>query len=726
MAKGKTKKRTSGGKKSAPTGNVGLEAIAKLIAPEMSKTGQLETYKKSLYVFACISKIAEKVASVKLEMFKVTNSKGDMQEVKNHPALDLLAKYNPFQTKSEFLKTTIINKKLSGDAFWFKVRNKGGKVVELWNLRPDWMTIIADPTNFIKGYEFRVSDGSVRAFLPEDIVHFKDSPDPTNVYYGMSALKPAQMRIQTEDFATQYQRDFFLNSARPDAVLKNPAFTLTPEQKEEIKDSWGKRHQGVGKTHKIAILEGGMEYQLISLTQKEMDFIESMRFTRDDILVAFKVPKPIVAITDDVNRANAETAMFIFLSETIKPELVEIIEKINEELITPDFGEELLIDFVDPTPDNRDLELKEYDNGLKDNYLLINEVREMEGLPPIKGGWSFYRPLMDVPMGGLPQSDLQKSLQKAISSKDVYLKSEPKEEDKMVFDFAGKYWLKRKFEIAEAVVEEMIEGIKIAKNKGKKKKNKKSISLIKDEQLRRDYAAMVNKKTDLRAGKLKEGTTAFAMGQRDRVQKNLADAIGVQKKGRKKITVTMERIFDKESENGLAIEFITPYLAQFIKDSGIDAISMVAPQETFELTKRIQNLIKKRAKEFAESVNNTTLEGLDQTLSEGIVAGEGIRDLANRVEKVYGEFPTYRSELVARTEATAANNEGFLEGYEQSGVATGKEWINAGDERVRIEHQDVPIGVGTEIVGLREAFSNGLQFPQEYNCRCVLGPAFLE
>ena len=82
--------------------------------------------------------------------------------------------------------------------------------------------------------------------------------------------------------------------------------------------------------------------------------------------------------------------------------------------------------------------------------------------------------------------------------------------------------------------------------------------------------------------------------------------------------------------------------------------------------------------------------------------------------------------MVARTEATAANNEGLLEGFRQSDVANGKEWINAGDDRVRIEHQDVPVGVGTEVVGLDAVFTNGLAYPQEPNCRCVLGPAFLE
>jgi uncharacterized protein with gpF-like domain len=96
------------------------------------------------------------------------------------------------------------------------------------------------------------------------------------------------------------------------------------------------------------------------------------------------------------------------------------------------------------------------------------------------------------------------------------------------------------------------------------------------------------------------------------------------------------------------------------------------------------------------------------------------------VEAVYSDFPAYRSELIARTEATVANNEGALEGYRQSEVATGKEWINAGDGRVREEHMDSPVGVGGEIVGLDDNFSNGLPYPEEPNRRCVLGPAFLE
>lgn len=751
----------------------GLEVLAKILAPELSKTNFLEQYGKSLYVFACISKIAQKVASVPFEMYRIINSKGDVKQIMAHPALDLLYKVNPFQTKSEFLETTIINLKCTGDAFWYKVKNKGGRVVELWNLRPDFVTTITDPDKFIKEYKFTKTDGSQETFLPEEVIHFK-YPDPLSQYFGMSPIKPAQVRVQTEAYASQYQRDFFVNSARPDAVLKGKDVTITPEQKAQIHEDWEKKYKGVGKTSKVAILEGGMEYQVISLTQKEMDYIESMKFTRDDILVAFGVPKPIVAVTDDVNRANAETAMFIFLSEVIKPEVTRLVEKINEELIVPDFGEEFYIDFEDPTPENKDLQLQQNREGIQNNYLLINEVRAAMGMPPLKGGWSFYMPLINTPMGGLPQADQGKTVK--VGGEDEQEAYEGGRPDKAKrFDFRGKYWLQKKFELREAL-EKSIKELKprkevkavvvvgaekspacrmedetraqcVARKIPEIKKDRPELtqdqvvgmaegicsqackeiknwkSFLETPELKRTFSEMVNKKIDAKTAKLRDATDEFAAGQQARV---LADLNSIKIIKGEKITVTIEQIFDKTAENGIAVEFISPYILAYLKESGMDALNMLAPQEDFKDTKKIQSFIKKRAEGFAESVNSTTLQGLEDTLAEGVSAGEGIRDLANRVESVYGDFPAWRSELIARTEATAANNEGMLEGYRQSDVANGKEWINAGDDRVREEHQDAPIGVGTEIVGLDELFTNGLAYPQEPNCRCVIGPAFLE
>jgi len=695
--------------------NGGLELLSKLTAGSMSKTSMLEQYGKSLYVFACISKIAQKTASIPWNFFKILNSNGDTKEIFSHPALDLIYKPNPFQTKTEFIEILIINLKCTGDDFIFKVRNTSGKVVELWNLRPDFVTIITDPTNYIKGYKFTKSDGSTENLAAEDVIHIK-YPNPINQYLGLAPLHAAQNRVQTEAYATEWQRDFFLNSARPDALIKNPETTLTKDQKDDIKDGWNKLYKGRGNSSKVAILEGGLDYQLISLSQKEMDFIESMKFTRDDILVAFHTPKPIVSITDDVNLANAKTAMEIFLSETIKPEISRIVENLNEQLCYDEFGVEFYFDFDDPIPANRTEQLQEYREGIQYNYLLINEVRALEGKPPVKGGWTFYMPLMNQAMGGLNQAD-QKSLMKKVN--DISNDNEKIiKEFKVIkrYNFKGRYALKQKFEIYETIEK----SIKESNGKKSKKAKKSWSSLITDSELKKDYVEMVNKKIDLNTDKLKNGTTDFFMTQKQRVLKSLDKKKPKGLKSKVKEFKASD-VFNMEKEVGLSINFIVPYIEQYLKDAGLEALNMLAPQEDFITTAKVQATIKKRAKEFAESVNNTTLQKLDSTLAEGISASEGIADLTNRVGAVYEDFPIYRSEAIARTEATNANAVGTLEGYRQSDVATGKEWIadaSACDECLSLDG---------EKKGLDEDFSDGAPCPPDHvNCRCVIGPAFLE
>lgn len=680
----------------------------------MASSDFMATYRKSLYVFACISKIAEKVASTEFKMYRVMNSNGDVKEVNTHPALDLLYKPNPYQTRMEFLEISEINLKTTGNAFWLKVRDDAGNVRELWNLRPDMVTVVSDPSQVIRSYQYITPiEGNVVDFDPNDIMHIK-YPDPLNPFYGLSPILTCKYRIQTENFATKFQRDFFLNSARPDAVLKqsgDSGMKLTAEQKKEIKKQFEKAHKGEENSSGLAILEGGLEYQLVSISQKEMDFIESMKFTRDDILVVFKVPKPILAIVDDVNRANSETAMAIFLGETIKPEVQRFIDKMNEDLMVKEFGEEFYLDFVDPTPANREQELQEYANGSQYGWLLINEIRQREGLQPVTGGWQFYKPFSDAPMGGLDQN--VKKIGGA-TKEEAYEKIIPKQ-----YDFKGRYWLKQKFiryEFMQKYAREAAE--QITKSMEKRRKH----SLLQKPEHKKAYAELVNKSIDNQAKKLSVDTNKFMAEQMSRVLANFDKK--VKGKRSKAVSVTQENIFNKDEELKLSFEFISPYISEFVKEAGVDALKLTNPNVDFQTTERIQSYIRKRAEKFAKEVNNTTIEGLDRTLAEGITAGESVAELRTRVEAQYKDFPVYRSDLIARTEATASTNEGMIEGYKQSDVVDGKEWINAGDARVREDHQD-GVGVGGEIVSLDGNFSNGLKFPNEPNCRCVVGPAFL-
>jgi HK97 family phage portal protein len=640
----------------------------------------LETYGKSLYVYACVSKIAEKVASIPVKLFSVRNSKGDVVEIFNHPLLDLIYRPNPFQTKSEFFEGIETNLKLTGNSFIWKMRAENGKILELWNLRPDLITIVADEQDFIKGYKFRRMDGKEFNIPKDDMIHIK-YPCPLDEYWGQSPLGPTIIRVETEEWATNYQRDFFRNSARPDGILKTSE-DLTEKQIRNIKRGWDSAYKGKGKFGKTAVLYKGIEYQAISMSQREMDFIESMKFTRDDILTAFKVPKPLVAVVDDVNRANAETSMYIFLSETIKPEITRLIEKINEQMVYPDFDERLFLDYDDPTPENKEADRLDIEMKVRNNIMTINEARDHYNLPPIEGGDTVYLPIMNAPIG-----------EKQISEK--------------MSIFRGRGKLYQQLDLSDKIMQ----GIK-SKKKSKGGKKKSFIRLIKPA-IKKSYVDFMMKRIDKKADLAKSKLVGFFGEQETRIMNRLRDFVKMKEK-----KVNLDIIIQPTKEKEITLEFISPLLTQLLKMAGQETLDDLGIDEGFVLTERFQKAIDKRAKFFSKEVNNTTFKKLKSTLAEGMKAGEGYIALSDRIRGVYKDIGTYRADLISRTESTNANNEGTLAGYNQSKIVSHKEWIAIMDDRTRPEHASL----NGEVVANDKSFSNGLMYPQEPNCRCTIGP----
>lgn len=670
-----------------------------------NQSKQLKSYSKSLYVFACVSKIARKVSSIDWELYKIKNREGDKQEIFVHEALDLLYRPNPFQTKTEFYERYMINKLLTGENFVLKVRRNGPgtEVVELWNLRPDLMRVIIDRDDpkLIKGYQFDRSDKNV-VFAPEDVIH-DAYPSPLDEFGGISALQSAQVRVDTEEFASKYQANFFKNNARPDFIVMSEG-KIGNDQKTEIKEGWEKRHKGKENAGKGAFLEGGLKYQQVSISQREMDYIESMKATRDDILVAFAVPKPIVAITDDVNLANAKTAMDIFLKETIEPEVIRITEKLNEHLIYSEWGEIYYIDYDHSfLPNDEKLQAETDQILINAGIKLINEAREERGMEPVLGGNSLYMPIGMVAVGGLPTKTNQ-------NQRDIRQRV-----------FRGRGKAMKMLEIKDEVKSVMYKALEMDVKEEIKKGYTKSIIPAEH---RKTYAEYVNKAIDVKTARFQPELDKFFKEQRDRVVKK------IEKGNLETETKALGGAFDTAEENKMLAKLSLPFIAEFVRQAGEDAISTVAPAEEFTVTERIERYVKERAKEMAKQINKTTVDKLAAAIAAGVAEGEGITEIRNRVEAVYDEFPVWRTEMIARTETTAANNKGFVEAYEQSGVANAKEWIATFDDRTRDSHASTD----GEIVGLESEFSNGLQYPgdpsadpgETINCRCVLAPAFKE
>jgi len=126
---------------------------------------------------------------------------------------------------------------------------------------------------------------------------------------------------------------------------------------------------------------------------------------------------------------------------------------------------------------------------------------------------------------------------------------------------------------------------------------------------------------------------------------------------------------------------------------------------------------------FATSINATAAETLRGVMKEGMASGLGMEGISQKVREAFDGMTSFRSMLIARTEAIRASNAGQEEAYKQSGVVIAKEWLVAQDDRLC--NRCAPMN--GKILPLDDIFIDDdyedIQYPPLHpNCRCCLIP----
>lgn len=380
----------------------GLRAVFQTLG---GVSGERTFSRKDYYtgiVYSCVDAIAQAVSSTGFDLYQNQKS-GEPKEIMKHPVLDLLLRPNAYQTSVDLLYLLSSHIDTQGRAVIYPVPSKatslGGIVknpVELWALDPSRLRVVAGK-GFIEGYVYRNPQGVDVPFMPNELIVIQ-RPHPFNQYEGVSTIEMARLTIEADLNAQYFNKSFFANSATPNGALSTEQL-VDDDVWKRIKEQWDEQYKGVSNAHKTLLLEGGLKYQAFQPTQKDMEFVSQRGFSRDEILAIFKVPKTIVAITDDVNRANAETSDYVFASRVVKPRLELIFEKLNRFLL-PMFGDNDSLELIydDPVPENKELELAE-DTQAVNKWLTINEVRAKRGYEPIEGGDVLYSQGISMPIG---------------------------------------------------------------------------------------------------------------------------------------------------------------------------------------------------------------------------------------------------------------------------------------------------------------------------------------
>jgi HK97 family phage portal protein len=306
-----------------------------------------------------------------------------------HPLLDLIARPNPRQDGGGMFEALYAHLLIAGNAY-IEVVAIDGQVRELYVLRPDRMRVVPGPDGWAEAYDYCVGGATVRfdqsAPLPP-ILHLSLF-HPLDDHYGLAPLEAAAVAVDTHNAAAAWNKALLDNAARPSGALVYTGpdgAVLSDGQFDRLKRELADNYQGTMNAGRPLLLEGGLDWKAMSLTPKDMDFLEAKHTAAREIALAFGVPPMLLAIPGDNTYSNYQEANRVFWRQTVLP-LANRVGAALSQWLAPAFGNVRLsvdTDRSDALAADRSAQWDRISNA---EFLTINEQREAVGYGALAGG----------------------------------------------------------------------------------------------------------------------------------------------------------------------------------------------------------------------------------------------------------------------------------------------------------------------------------------------------
>jgi len=622
-------------------------------------------YSADEWVYSCVHAITEASMDAGFKLYKkvIKNGKADKEEITNHPAIDTLRRVNDHTTEDEFKEQSLLSLELQGNAYWYKAFDSLGIPRELYWMRPDWVKIVPDRVNYIKGYIY--DNGIEKAsFEPQEVLHFK-YPHPRDFYYGHSPLAAARIAVESNIYSNIYAKNFFKNSSRPDGFLSTDK-NLNPEQINRLSKQWEKLFKGYDNAYKTAILEAGMKYELVGITQKDADFIAQQKNFREKILAIYRVPPVMVNIYEYANYANSQEQRKIFWADVLSKKLNRLANYLTEFYIRPVWGDELFIEVdystIEVLQESQNEKIDRVIKQVNAALMSPNQGKQVLGYDAIADPAmdEHYMSMAMIPITGNPATPPVKGLEE--------------------LDIKKKHF-EHNFKIA----------CQMTRNR-----NRRLSAII------GEFKDSMNQAFETQAKKL---NTAIG-----RLHKDLTPAKPFDIEALWEANAIGE-ILIKKAEHWVKVSIIKGI--EGARD--VTGIDLVFDAESPRIINAAESILGK----LKSMTDKTSIEELRGLITESIGKQETVTRLQRNITEKFNQYQGYRSERIARTESANSYGRASIEYYKEAGIPN-KQWYTMNDGLVA----DICMGNQDQgVIPINESFSSGvMNEPNHVNCRCSVVP----
>lgn len=329
-------------------------------------------------VWAAVRCITESLSQMSWHVFAQKKDARERQAM--HPVDWMLSvQTNPELPAFTFRETMLAWALTWGNGYAEIERDMAGRAVAMWPIAPDRIAVDRTAAGQLV-YDIRNRYQANTVLLPSDIFHLHGLGFDGSQGYSVIAL--ARQSIGMGLAAEEYGARFFGNDARPSGILEHPA-ALKPEAAQRIKDDWQKIYAGTGR-HSVAVLEEGMKYNRIGLSNEDAQFLQTRRFQVQEIARWFRVPPHKIGDLERATFSNIEHQAIEFVVDCLVPWAVRLEQEANAKLFGANrqtlFTKMNVASLLRGDQSSR---FSAYATGRQWGWLSVNDIRRLEDMNPL-------------------------------------------------------------------------------------------------------------------------------------------------------------------------------------------------------------------------------------------------------------------------------------------------------------------------------------------------------
>lgn len=379
-----------------------------------SETGLIVTPERAMRVttvFRCVAILSQTLASLPLHVVRKerrADGQTEMFPADNHPLAEVL-RYQPnsWQTSYEFRQMLMGHLCLRGNAYAEIVPGRRGAVDQLIPLHPDRVTVERLANGRLRYTVANPFNGEMRRMTQDEIMHLRGLT--SDGFRGLSSIEAAANAIGLALATEKHGARLFRNATRPSGLLKTDK-RLDDAGRIRLKQEWAAINAGLDNVGKTPVLQDGLSWQQIGLSQEDAQFLETRGFQVEEIARLFGVPLFLLSsMTKNTTwGAGIEQMLIAFVIFTMQPWLVAWEQVFRRDLIVAKDVYSIQFNVDGLLRGDSKARAEFYASGIQNLWLNPNEVRRKEGMNPRPGGDAYENPNVaskDRDSGSAPGDD---------------------------------------------------------------------------------------------------------------------------------------------------------------------------------------------------------------------------------------------------------------------------------------------------------------------------------